>query len=241
MLYNTEKSDTKGSIIAPDHCAVLFPLQNIDVDMVRIIKNMQYDESQDNMDFANKYGHSNNAKVADVLWLCTSVMSNIKIRSLMVCWFTDIHEPHGKGSALFKEACSKAEELAYLIPDFRLIPLSINFDFNAFYQPFMSRLTAKDEDEIILPKQIDLSDSLVADKLAVELLRQDYTHRALSYVAMEISENLKLGVGVYNFSRKKTEPTAIKLDRVTNQPIESRRQYKYGEVPEGKFYIFACP
>jgi ATP-dependent DNA helicase 2 subunit 1 len=193
---------------------------------------MRYSESEDYMDFVAKFGHSNNAKVADVLWLCTSVMSMIKIRSLQICWFTDKSTPHTKGSNLFKETCTKAEELSYLIPDFRIIPLETGFDFDAFYLPFMSRIMGRDEDEITLPKEINLSDNTKVETLVGQLLRQDYTHRALSYISMEISEKVKFGVGVYNFTRKKTEPTSVKLDRVTNQPIEFKRQYKYAKLPE---------
>lgn len=199
---------------------------------------MRYSESEDYSDFANKYGHSNNAKVADVLWLCTSIMSSIKVRSLQICWFTNISQPHLKGSALFKEACTKSEELSYLIPDFRIIPLDPSFDFDAFYLPFISRITGKDDDEIILPEKLDMTDYTKVENLAVQLLRQEYTHRAMTYLSMEISEKVKFGVGVYNFTRKKAEPASIKLDRLTNQPIESRRQYKYAHVPEGKVNIF---
>lgn len=232
LLYNTEKSDTNGSIIAPEHCSVLFPPQTIDVDMVRIIKNMRYNESADYMDFANKHGYSNNAKIADVLWLCSSIMANIKIRSLMVSWFTNVSEPHAKGSALFKEACTKAEELAYFTPDFQLIKLHSDFNVGAFYQTFTSRITGKDEDDLSPPLEVDLDDSMKIDKVANRLLRQDFTHRALSYLSMEISEKVRFGVGVYNFTRKRKEPTMVKLDRVTNQPIEASRAYKYGHIPE---------
>lgn len=203
-----------------------------------MIKNLRYSESNDYMDFTNKHGHSNDAKVADVLWLCTSVTSTIKIRSLMICWFTNISDPHAKGTPLSKEACAKAEEFAYLTPDFQLIPLEPDFDFDAFYQTFISRITGKDEDEVMLPPQIDLSDDTKVQNLTLRLLRQDYTHRALSYLSMEISDKVKFGCGVYNFTRNKAGPTSIKLDRVTNQPIESRRQYKYGHVAEGKIVRF---
>lgn len=209
-------------------------MQNIDVDMVRIIKNMRYSESEDYMDFDKKFGHSNNVKIADVLWLCTSVLSSIKVRSLQFCWFTDKSQPHLKGDALYKEACTKAEDISFNYPDFRIIPLASEFNLDAFYLPFMSRITGKDEDEIPLPSEIEMSDNTKVETLAVQLLRQDYSHRAMSYLSMEISEKVKFGVGVYNFTRKKTEPTSVKLDRLTNQPIESRRQYKYAQVPEGE-------
>lgn len=186
------------------------------------------------MDFANKYGHSEGAKVSDILWLCTNVISTVKVRSLMLCWFTDVADPHDKGSPLFKEACAKAEELTYLEPDFRLIPLSDGFNFDAFYHTFISRVTGKDEDDVIAPKPVDLTDSDKVQKLTEQLLRQDFSHRALAYLTMEISEKVKFGIGVYNFTRKKTEPTSVKLDRVTKQQIESRRAYKYGQMPEGK-------
>lgn len=232
-MYNTDKADTSSDIIAPDNCAVLFLLQQISVAMIRKIKNIR--DSPDCHDFSNKFGHSTRAKISDVLWLCSSVTNQVKIHTLMINWFTNTSEPHNhkRGSEDFKEAMYKAEEFQYLQPDFQLIPLNVDFDFNQFYKPFALQLTGIDEEDFINPDiEWNSESSEVVQKILERLLRHNYNNRALSYVTFEMTEKTKFGVGVYNFTRKKSEPKSILLDRVTKHPIESKRQYMYGEIPE---------
>lgn len=208
-------------------------MQRVDVDIVRYIKNTR--ESDDYNDFPNKYGHSSAAKISDVLWLCKSVSSEVKVNSLTIYWFTNTSMPHDRNSPLFKEAMAKAEEFQYLQPDFQLIQLNVEFKFNQFYKHFIAQLTGKDEDEIIEPP-IELIPSCneAVEKIVKRLSRVDYRNRALANITWEISDTFKFGVTVHNFTRKKSEPKPIRLDRVTKQPIESKRAYKYGTVPEGR-------
>lgn len=232
MLYNTEKSDTKDCIIAPDHCAILFSLQRVDANIVRYIKSTR--ESDDYNDFKNKYGYSTGAKISDVLWLCKSISSEVKVNSLAMYWFTNTSVPHDRNSPLFKEAMEKAEEFQYLQPDFQLIQLNVDFNFNTFYKNFMSQLTGKDEDEVIEPPiELNPTCNEVVEKIVKRLSRVDYRNRALTHITWEVNDQIKFGVGVYNFTRKKSEPKPIRLDRVTKQPIESKREFKYGNMPQG--------
>lgn len=152
---------------------------------------------------------------------------------MTIYWFTNTSVPHDRNSPLFKEAMEKAEEFQYIQPDFQLIQLNVDFDFHPFYKNFISQLTGKDEDEIFEPPiELNPSCNEVIDKIVKRLSRVDYRNRALAYISWEISDEMKFGVGVFNYTRKSSEPKPIRLDRVTKQPIESKRAYKYGTMSD---------
>lgn len=214
-------------MVTPNHCSVLFPLQKVEVDMIRYLKSSI--KSEDYNDFHKKYGHSKDAKISDVLWLCTSLISQsgVKVRNISVAWFTDNDLPHQVGSIEFKEAIEKTKDILNYQPDFQIFPLKEDFDGDLFYKDFMSKILEQDSSEIEFPSAI-----FDVKKIVKLLLRRDFRRRALAYVSVEISEKAKFGVGIYGFMRSHSEPKPVIVSRVTKQVISTTRTFKYGYVPD---------
>lgn len=229
-MFNTEKSPnpkTDAEMTTPSKCAVLFPLQLIEADLIRYFKNTK--ESPDYNDFDSKYGHSHDVSFADLLWLCNSLVthSGMKIRNCSLVFFTNNDSPHDNNSVEFGNARQKTKDLKNLYPDFQLIPMKLsdgrNFDGNLFYKEFISQLM--DSGDVDIPEV-----SLNVDWLFKRLFQNDYRNRALQYLTVEILNRPQFSVGIYGFTtKKKGEPQSITLSRATKEIIKSKRSYKYGK------------
>ncbi|XP_070494312.1 ATP-dependent DNA helicase 2 subunit 1 [Chironomus tepperi] len=233
IFYNTEKSpDPKdamdSSIIAPSNCAVFMPLHKVEADSIRFIKNTK--ESDDYNDFDNRYGHSNNAKISDVLWLCNSLVSHCgsKVHSLTVFWITDNQIPHDLNSVLYNEAMAKAKDLQYLKMHFELCPMRRDFDIEKFYTELMSKVMDTEVDAL------DPTFTFDVQTLKTKFMLHDPRCRALSYLTVEISDKAKFGVGIYSQLSKTKEPKPVMIDRKSKEVVRSHRNFKYGKLEEAE-------
>jgi ATP-dependent DNA helicase 2 subunit 1 len=231
-LYNTEHSpdpinSTGFQLTASEHTAILMPLQKIEADLIRYIKNTL--ASGDYNDFGNKYGHSSDTKISNVLWLCSSLMSHsgIKIHNLTINWFTNNDQPHESTSMFYREAIMKAKDLQHLQPDFFFVPLKENFNFNHFYKHFISVISDQDETEFEdIPTEFD------SKQLVKMLHKRDCRKRALTYVTFELSDNAKLSVGVYTLTSSHIVPKPITISRATKEQIVTKKGYKYARASD---------
>lgn len=215
-----------SSIIAPSNCAVFMPLHKVEAESIRYIKNTR--ESDDYNDFENRYGHTNKAKIADVLWLCNSVVSHCgsKTHSLTVFWITDNHVPHDINSVHYNEAMEKAKDLQYLNMYFELCPMHRDFTVDNFYTELMSKIMSTEADAL------DPTFTFDVQTLKTKFMLHDPRCRALSYLTVEISDKAKFGVGIYSHLSQIKELRPVTIDRKTKEVIRSHRNYKYAKVEE---------
>lgn len=179
------------------------------------------------MGFDEKFGHSSNAKISDVLWLCSTMFSSCgKIRIPQIMWYTSEDLPHQPGSNEHLQAFQKANDLQQFQLDFQFFPMKENFNGDLFYKDFLSQLLDTDIEEFPKPE----FDEKV---LLRRMIHQGYTKRSLCYVNVEISENAKFGVGIYSFARKAVIPKPTRIARDTNEEIVAKRTYKYVTINEG--------
>jgi ATP-dependent DNA helicase 2 subunit 1 len=230
IFYNTEKSPEPKAdvqIACPAQCAILYVLQSIESDIIRYIKNTK--ASGDYHNFANKYGHSSQTPISEVLWLCHALASNsgLQVRNCSIVWFTNNDAPHPPNSTEFKDAMEKTNDLKSLHLDLQMVPLKDNFDGSLFYHEFMAHMM-KDRDEIELP-----ASSRDADDIAKRLFTRDYRNRALSYLTVEIFDKPHFGVGIYTFTSKKRETKPETISRVTKEIVRTKRSFKYGQMSAG--------
>lgn len=232
VLYNTEKNpsinsdDDQVPIVVPKNCSIMIPMKAISADTIRFLKGMQ---EFDLNDFSNKYGHAEDTKIADVLWLCSSLFSNagFKLQLSSIFWMTNNDSPHDPGSNNFQQAYRRAKDSQQLNWDFRVVPLNENFDGDQFYKELICNII--DED----PAEFDFPNCLVDEnELKKRVFRRDYRKRIISKVEMKIGEDMKIGIGIYSLTRTSTMPTKVKLTRDTNQVITVTRSYKYGKINE---------
>ncbi|CAG9809721.1 unnamed protein product [Chironomus riparius] len=231
IFFNTEKSpDPKdamdSSIIAPSNCAVFLPLHKVEADSIRYIKNTR--ESDDFNDFDNRYGHSNKAKISDVLWLCNSVVSHCgsKVHSLTVFWITDNPTPHEINTVHYNEAMEKAKDLQYLEMHFELCPMLRDLDIEEFYTELMSKVMNTEIDAL------DPTFTFDVQTLKTKFMLHDPRCRALSYLNVEISDKAQFGVGIYSQLSVTKEPKPVFVDRKSKEIIRSHRNFKFGKIEE---------
>jgi ATP-dependent DNA helicase 2 subunit 1 len=234
VLYNTEHSpQPEGNLqmeidlVVPKKCAILVPLKPVEADVIRYVKNLK--ASEDLMDFDNRFGHSTDAKIADVLWLCLSMFTNCgkKIRESQIMWFTDQDEPHKVNSADHQQAFQKAKDLQQLQIVVQFYPMKMDFDGDLFYKELLVQILGESMDEFEFPKP-QLNEKIIQQRM----FRRDCTRRAISNLVVEISPQAKFGVGIYSFTRKSEVPRPVVLDSKTHDHIEAKRSYKYGNVME---------
>lgn len=179
------------------------------------------------MNFKNKFGHTTNAKISDILWLCSTLFSSCgkHIRVPQIMWYTNEDQPHQTGTSEHQQAFQKAKDLQQLPLELQFYPMKENFDGEKFYKELICQLLAIDIDDFTFP-QPQLNERNILQRM----FRRGYSKRALSYLNVELSEKVKFGVGVYSFSRKSVVPRPTKLARDTNEVIERTRAYKYATV-----------
>lgn len=235
VLYNTATSpEPEGDFkienapVVPHNCAILIPLKQIEAPIIRYVKNMK--SSEDFMDFDNKFGHSTDAKISDLLWLCSTIFGSCErqIRVPTIMWYTDGDAPHKDGSADQRQALQKAKDLQQLHIDIQFFPLKVDFDGDLFYKELLCQLLDLDLDDYEFP-----TPQLNEKKLLQRMFRRGCNKRARSYLSVEFSENVKFGVGMYSYTRKTTMPKPILLSRSNQEVIVSKRSYKCGTFQEG--------
>lgn len=234
-MYNTAKSPDPDGVFAmenplvvPAGCAVLIPMKQIESESIQYVKNLR--ASEDLMDFENKFGHSATAaKVSDILWLCSSMLSSSGklFRTSQVMWFTDEDAPHAVGSNDFTQAFQKAKDLQQLHLDIQFYPMKPEFNDELFYKELVCQLLEEDPDDFDFPA-VQITDTILSKRL----FRRGFKNRAVAHLLVELSDNAKFGVGVYSTSSKTTIPRPVMIARDTNEQIISKRSYKYGTLPD---------
>lgn len=196
------------------------PVQQIEASLIRYIKNMQ--QSDDLMDFKNKFGHTSDAKISDVLWLCTTMFTNARkvIKSRNIIWFTDEDSPNVSGQS---QAFQKAKDLQQLQIEVVFCPLISEFDGEKFYRELVCQIMKIDLDEFEFPEPM-----LDEKHLLGPMTRRGHKNRAMAYLEFEISSALKFGVGVYSNKRKdKAILSTVQLLRKDNSEIKRKRFTKF--------------
>lgn len=216
----------ESPMVVPTNCAILVPLKQIEANIIRYIKNLK--NSDDFMDFDNKFGHSTNGKVADILWLCSTMFAGCgkQIRIPQVMWFTNDDLPHREGSSDHQKAFQKAKDLQQFQIDLQFHPLKANFDGDLFYKELICQLLGQDLDDYQFP-----ATQLDEKVLLQRMFRRSYNRRALCHLTVELSENTKFGVSVYNFTRAAVVPKPVLCTRDKNQPITAKRSQKFAVLP----------
>ena len=201
-------------------------MKPISADTIHFLKRMQ---EFDLNDFSNKYGHAEDTKIADVLWLCSSLFSNagFKLRLSSIFWMTNNDSPHDPFNNNFQQAYRRAKDSQQLNWDFRMVPLKEDFDGNKFYKELICNIIDEEPTEFEFPKFL-----VDENELKKRVFRRDYRKRIISNVEMKIGDDMKIGIGIYSLTHKSTMPTKIMLSRDTKQVITATRGYKYGKINE---------
>lgn len=214
------------SISVPEHCAIMTLLKPASVESINFIKSLK--ESDDSMDFSNVYGHlsGGHAKFSDILWICTSMFakSDYKLAVSSIQLFTNIDIPHAVGSPEYNTAILKAKDLQQLNLDFRLFPMRSSFSED-FYKQMICTISSLALDEFEMPKFEEEEELMLR-----RLFKKTSGKRAQCHLNFKLSDDLFFGVDVFGFVRKTFIPRAVFRGRENNEPIVSKRTYKYQDL-----------
>lgn len=187
-------------------------------------------QSDDFMDFTNKYGHSEDAKISDVLWLCTTLFTTASkvVKSRSIIWFTNDDSPHQSGHAQLQQAFQKAKDIQQLQIDVKFCPMSTSFDGDKFYKELICQIMNFNVNDFEFPEPL-----LDERPLVNRISSRSYKKRALAYLEFEISNTSKFGVGVYsNTGKDKAQLKSHIFSRKDNKEIKKRRFVRYGYRPQ---------
>lgn len=217
----------ENPLVVPANCAILIPMMQIEPEIIQYVKNVK--NSDDLMDFEDKFCHSENAKISDLLWLCSSMFSSCgkQINVPQIMWFTNDDYPHAPNSNEFNQAFQKAKDLQQLQLDVQFHPMKMDFDGELFYKELLCQLLNYDIDEYQFPTP-QLNENLLLKRT----FRKGYDKRSLAYLNVELSPNAKFGVGIYSFTRSASYPRPIMMTRNSLEQVNTKRFHKFGKLPE---------
>lgn len=241
VFYNTEKSpepnelfrdeDTLPADVVPSNCAILIPLKQLNKDVVQCFKNFR--ESEDFFDFFNKFGTSQNSNFSEALWLCSRMFIRCSrhMKTTEILLFTANAQPHMPGTPELQQAFVRAEDLKINETTVSLVPLvdaNDAFDMDLFYIEFICAVNGFEKDEFRWHSPSDLR-----YLLENRLFRRNFRKNCMRHINWEIAEDLLISCEVHSFTRRAVKPSAIKIDRATNDVVISKRSYvTIGANPE---------
>lgn len=215
-------------LVVPKNCAILVPMRSIESETIRYIKNMQRSDDFDD-EFDTKFGHSTDAKISDVLWLCSSMFSSCgkTIRVPQIMWCTNEDMPHPEGSNDHMQAFQKAKDLQQLKLDFKMFPMKMDFDGDLFYKELLCQLCGLDPEEFEFPTP-QLNERILLQRMFC----RGHNKRAISNLTVEISPEAKFGIGIYSLTRSSVVPKPVLMSRTKGDLINSKRSHKFATIQE---------
>nr|XP_006811758.1 PREDICTED: X-ray repair cross-complementing protein 6-like [Saccoglossus kowalevskii] len=186
----------------------------------RILELEEFLENDDNNDFATRYGHSSDFHLSDALWTCSNMFSSStqKIGHKRVLLFTNNDDPHADNIPLQRQAKTKAKDLHELGIDLDLMHMQSPgkpFDIKKFYQDVI--FMPDDEDLGVLPDPVEKFEELLT-----RVRTKDHKKRSMGRVSFKLGDGMEMGVSLYNLVRSMPKPTAVNLDKRTNETVKTK-------------------
>uniref|UniRef100_A0A182M049 DNA helicase n=1 Tax=Anopheles culicifacies TaxID=139723 RepID=A0A182M049_9DIPT len=225
VFYNTKNNPAPDSdeelqpgLVAPRQCAIYIPLGNTSVDMIRKVRGMR--ESNDLFGFDTTYGHTQDASLSNVMWLCSRMFSHCgyKLQQSTIILFTSNDMPHDTSSNEYQQALVKARDLQQKEIFVELVPMSSTFNCDKFYKEFLCTVLEEDMSDFDAPVY-----EKSKAKLLYRLFVRSYKKRSMAHLKWHLSDDIALGVNIYTLRRSPHYPKKVRLLRSTNEVIVSKR------------------
>lgn len=212
VFFGTEKSKN------PNDFKHIYIYQELDQPGAPRILELEDMFEENYKTFTVDYGHSQAFSLSEALWTCQNMFANSsqKLNYKRILLFTCNDNPHAGNQQLQLQAKTKARDLNETGIELELMHLQLSgetFDVTKFYKD----LLYTDDDEVT--ELADPSEKL--EELLSRVRSKDHKKRALQRISLSLGEGLEMGVGVYNLVRPCVKPSAVKLDKKTNEQLES--------------------
>ncbi|XP_038639631.1 X-ray repair cross-complementing protein 6 isoform X2 [Scyliorhinus canicula] len=193
----------------------------------RVLELDQYEGEKGNKSFKEKIGHSADGSLSDALWVCSNLFSDVRLKlsHKRIMLFTNNDDPHTRDSSKARMARTKASDLREtgIVLDLMNLKKPGGFDTSLFYCDIVS--VSEDEDAPVQSRE-----SAKLDDLLRKVWAKDYKKRAVTRLSLKLGEGVEFSVGVYNLIRGARKPSAIRLDRETNEPVKTKTRWFNGDT-----------
>lgn len=214
VLYGTREKDLRKD--SPKHLITLTEPKQPNADIIKQLETLIKLENQ--KEFDNKYGHSDDYSLADVFWYASSLISHcttkVGVKTLIL--LTCSENPHANSPMNQHQARKKAEDLENLGIHLDVIPLSENFNGDTFYNEIMQILNGPQS-------RVEPGEAKINEVLERQY-RKDRKKRNIAKFSWNLGHDVVIGVDLYNFYSSLTIPPICKLDRKTNQIVKNVTQ-----------------
>lgn len=210
VLFGTQSSDPDLNF---QHIRTFSEPKVSDADVVKKFENMI--KSSNYCDFTAIYGHNDNYVLSDVLWHSSLLINKCtaKVKTKKIVLMTDNDDPHKNNNAKQHQARKKAEDLNGLGIKLDILPFGSSFNGDVFYKEILKIVNGED---VTLP-----DGEQKVNELLERTYRKDFKRRAVSKTQLNLNNEIRIGIEVYNFYRQLNIPSIMKLDRRSNEPLKS--------------------
>lgn len=227
VFYNTLHSpkpsatfidDECVNTLVPANCALFIPLKPISKQLIQYFKNFK--DSEDLFDFDGKYGSSDGSCFSEALWLCSRliIQSNYKLATSDIILCTNNELPHPNTSKEQQQAIARAKDLRENNVMVYILPMLDVFDFEPFYNEFISEVQGWEED-LKTQKPEDLRYRI--------LNRAHRAHhwKCLRHLNFELTEGVAMACDIYSLTRNAKKPGTVKMFRSNNEVVVGKQSY----------------
>lgn len=145
------------------------------------------------------------------------------MKTTQIVLFTANDQPHMPGTPELQQAFVRAEDLKINETTVNLVPLVEDddaFNMDLFYVEFICAVNGFEKDEFRWHSPSDLR-----YLLENRLFRRNFRKNCMRHINWELGDGLAISCDVHSFTRRAVKPTAIKIDRATNDVVISKRSY----------------
>ncbi|XP_028409501.1 X-ray repair cross-complementing protein 6-like, partial [Dendronephthya gigantea] len=211
VFFGTEKDQN------PSNFKNIYIYQDLDMLDAQKILDVE-DLLKDCDSFQDKYGHSSDFSLNDVLWTCSNMFSNSAMRNghKRILLFTNNDDPHKNNQSLQRQAKTKATDLFDVGIDIELMPIKPRigqFDTSLFYEHIVGEV-----DEIDRATMPDPAEKF--EELLTRVQKKQYKKRPLCRVPLQFGGGVGLGVSVFNLCRAAVKSSYVNLDSRINEEVK---------------------
>ncbi|KAK2711712.1 hypothetical protein QYM36_012730 [Artemia franciscana] len=221
-----ERTPTMGKMSQYEGVHILTELSRPDLAAISGIENLLRDSLPKGIKVSSKDSSNSSSKLAEGFWLCSKLLDSAgKNVNSTVLLFTADSEPQMTREER-KQAELRASDLMDAGTRIEVVGLSQQFDFLPFYKDLVVLPGEEESENLWKPPTVKGK----LDTLLNQVVTLSRSRRPRAKINFQIGENFQIAVGIYALVRGAYLPKKVKLDRRTNEVLETvTTKYTMGE------------
>ncbi|KAK7602265.1 hypothetical protein V9T40_009706 [Parthenolecanium corni] len=222
VFFGTKEHDPGDQ--NPKNIVTFFEPQQPNASVIKDLNKMINSDTCD--DFSTKYGHSDDYSLADLFWHVSSLISKspVKVAVRKIILFTCNDNPLHNDTMKSYQARKKAEDIHNLQIELDVIPLGEHFNGDLFFNEIMQIVNGPNS---TVPKGTSKIEELLE-----QTFRRDSKKRSIANLTLNIGNDIRINVNMFNFYRPLRIPSIMKLDNKMNEQVKNTAQTYNSETGE---------